>query len=61
MNVLGAVEAANTVLLAFLTEKLGVSLDQTGPILLEFRAWRQRRRTPQLQINLACIAAFRFG
>jgi hypothetical protein len=49
MAVLGCVEAANTdaFLVAFVTEKVGLPLEQTGSILRDFRAWRERRRTPE--------------
>lgn len=48
-NVLGAVEAANTdaFMISFLTGKLGISLDETGPVLREFRGWRNRRLPPE--------------
>jgi hypothetical protein len=49
MAVLGAVEAANTdaFLVAFLVEKIGIKLEQTGGVLRDFREWRERRRTPE--------------
>jgi hypothetical protein len=49
MAVLGAVEAANTdaFLVSFLTEKMGVELNHTGPVLVDFRKWRERRRPPE--------------
>jgi hypothetical protein len=51
MCVLGAVEAANTdaFLVAFLTDqsKIGMPLEQIGPVLQDFRAWRERRRPPE--------------
>ena len=49
MAVLGAVEAANTdaFLVSFLTARMGVPLDKTGPVLLDFRVWRNRRRPPE--------------
>ena len=47
--VLGAIEAANTdaFLISFLTEQLGISLNETGPILVQFRKWRERRPMPE--------------
>jgi hypothetical protein len=47
--VLGAVEAANTdaFLVAFLTEKIGVQVENTVAVLRDFREWRERRRTPE--------------
>ena len=49
MAVLGAVEAANTdaFLVAFLTERIGVPLEKTGSVLVDFRQWRERRRPPE--------------
>lgn len=50
MAVLGAVEAANTdaFLVSFLTGPLlGIPLENTGPVLRDFRAWRERRRPPE--------------
>jgi len=44
--VLGAVEAANTdaFLLAFLTARIGVPVENTVGVLRDFREWRERRR-----------------
>ena len=49
MAVLGCVEAANTdaFMVAFLTEKIGVPLEQIGGVLRDFREWRERRRTSE--------------
>jgi len=49
--VLGAAEAANTdaFLLSFLVDpaRIGLPLEATGPVLLDFREWRARRRPPE--------------
>ena len=47
--VLGAVEAANTdaFLVSFLTSKLEIPVEATGPVLNDFRQWRERRRPPE--------------
>lgn len=49
MAVIGAVEAANTdaFLVSFLTGRLGIPLNETGPVLKDFRAWRERRTPPE--------------
>lgn len=48
-NVLACIEAANTdsFMVAFLVEKIGVPVENTGGVLQDFRKWRERRQTPE--------------
>ena len=50
MAVLGCVEAANTdaFLVSFLTDPtVGMELNKAMRVLIDFRKWRERRRTPE--------------
>lgn len=52
MVCLNVIEAASTdaFLVSFLCEKTGANVEQASSILQDFRAWRDRHRTPERPI-----------